>query len=91
MDTVELKNKVLELQKSLLDRHPSMPGLLREIHVALKKQPENVTLLEETEINIVVQGLEKQTGYEIASTVSKPKSSSTGLKNKIASKGADAF
>lgn len=89
---MELKVKVASLQEALLHKHPTMPTLLREIHTALKKQPENMTLLDEEEINVIVNGLEKQTGFELAQTVTKSaKSSSASLKAKIANKGIDAF
>lgn len=88
----ELKNKIAELQEMLLLKHPMMPKLLQEIHSTLRKQPENVTLLDEEDIRIIVNGLEKQTGVELAASVSKSsKSASSGLKNKIANLGADAF
>jgi hypothetical protein len=84
-----LKEKVASLQEALLSKHPRMPTLLQEIHKTLKQYPEQVTLLEEEEINIIVQGLEKQTGVELVQqTVKSAKSSATA---KIKSLGADAF
>lgn len=89
---MELQSKVSLLQEALLHKHPTMPTLLREIHTALKKQPENVTLLSEDEIKVIVNGLEKQTGFELAQTITKStKSPSATLKAKIANKGVDAF
>jgi len=57
----QLKEKVLSLQTALLEAHPTMPVLLREIHNHLKQDEEVVTLLSEEEIGIIVQGLQKQT------------------------------
>lgn len=85
----ELFDKVCELQEALLDRHPRMPGLLREIHTTLRAQPENVTLLNEDQISVIVNGLKVQTGVEFAATATK--SSSKGIKAKIAAQGLDAF
>jgi hypothetical protein len=71
----EFKAKVESLRAAILDKHPSMPTLLREIHTALKKQPENITILDEEDIHTVVMGLERQTGFELAATVTSKKSS----------------
>jgi len=85
----ELYDKVIELQTSLLDRHPRMPGLLREIHTALRAQPENVTLLSEDQISVIVNGLKVQTGVEFAAAATK--GTAKGIKSKIAAQGVDAF
>lgn len=87
-----LKEKVAELGAALLERHPKMPTLLREIHTTLSKYPEQVTLLAEEDIAVIVNGLKVQTGVEFASaaSVSKP-SAITNLKKKISTLGADAF
>jgi hypothetical protein len=73
----ELKEKVAELSELILSKHPRMPLLLREIHTALRKQPENVTLMSEEEVAVVVAGLKVQTGVEFATAAIKDKSSST--------------
>jgi hypothetical protein len=73
----ELKEKVAELSELILSKHPRMPLLLREIHTALRKQPENVTLMSEEEIAVVVAGLKVQTGVEFATAAIKDKSPST--------------
>jgi hypothetical protein len=79
-----LKEKVASLQQALLDKHPSMPTLLQEIHKAIQQQPEQVTLLAPEEIAIIVSGLEKQTGVELARvTVSSSKSKSQSLAKKL--------
>lgn len=86
----ELKIKVAELEDALLTKHPRMPALLQEIYLNLKANPNNVTLLEETEIRAIVNGLEKQTMTELAATVTKTKSSSS-LKKKLETLGDDAI
>jgi len=64
--TEQLKCNISELQESLLAQHPQMPTLLHTIWKALKENPDQVTLLEEEEIQIIVNGLKKQTSTEIA-------------------------
>ena len=81
----ELQEKVLKLKESLLAKHPSMPMLLREIHTTLRQYPENVTLASEEEIQIIVEGLMRQTGVEFALATSK----GTGQKNATAKIKAD--
>lgn len=72
----QIKEKVLSLQTALLEQHPTMPGLLREIWQTLKANPEQVTLLEEEEIGVIVNGLKQQTKTEIATTALKTKTKS---------------
>lgn len=88
--TFQLKEKVASLEAALLSAHPSMPLLLRDIHTALRAQPENVTLLSEEEISILVRGLEKQTGVYLAESVSKG-SKKPGSVAALKAKGEDAF
>ena len=70
----EIKEKVLSLQSALLANDPRMPVLLRDIHTHLRADPEIVTLMAEEDINIIVQGLQKQTNSVISQAVLKPKS-----------------
>lgn len=86
----ELQEKIAALQAALLDQHPQMPTLLREIHTALRAQPENVTLLSEEDICTIVNGLQKQTNTFLATTVTKSAKNTTGLA-KLKKLGADAF
>lgn len=65
----QVKEKILLLETALLEAHPKMPVLLKEIHDVLKVQADIATLLEEDEIAIIVQGLEKQTNTELASAI----------------------
>ena len=82
---LEIKTKLDALYHALLDSNPSMPTLLRDIHVTLKNQPEQVTLMTEQELHIVIQGLEKQTNtYLAASTVKSSKSAAGKAKLKNA-------
>lgn len=81
----EFKEKLEALRSALLDKHPRMPTLLAEIHSCLAQYPENVTLASEEEIAIIVQGLEKQTGFEIAQAMAK----GSGTTKKAASIKAD--
>jgi hypothetical protein len=67
----EVKNKLAELEQSLLAGTPNMPTLLREIHRNLGRDPELVTMLTEEECSILVRGLKKQTNTEIATTAVK--------------------
>lgn len=86
----ELQEKIQSLQVALLDRHPTMPTLLREIHTALRKQPENVTILSEEQIQTIVNGLQSQTNTFLAQEVGKS-SKKTGAVANIKKLGADAF
>jgi len=85
-----LKEKVASLEAALLSAHPTMPALLKEIHSALRAQPENVTLMSEEEISVIVRGLQKQTGTYLAETVSKG-SKKPGSVAALKAKGEDAF
>lgn len=86
----ELREKVLALEQALLERHPRMPVLLREIHTVLRAQPENVTLFSEDEIAILVSGLKIQTGVEFAASAVKG-TGSKAASAKIKALGTGAF
>lgn len=86
----DLAEKIQSLQTAILDKHPTMPTLLREIHTALKKQPENVIILSEEDICTIVKGLEIQTNTFLAETVAKSAKSSSKV-GAIKKLGADAF
>lgn len=70
----EIQEKLAMLEQALLEKLPTMPNLLRDIHRQLKKDPEVVTLLTEDECAILVQGLKKQTSTTIATAAIKNKS-----------------
>ena len=79
---IELQEKILKLQTAVLERMPQMPGILQDIWIALKKQPENVTLLEEEDIQKIVAGLEVQTDTKLMDIALKSKSPSLAKKLK---------
>ena len=64
----EVREKLAQLEASLLEATPNMPSLLRDIHRTLKADPDVVTILTEEECSILVRGLKKQTATEIATT-----------------------
>lgn len=86
----ELQERVQQLATAILDKHPKMPVLLREIHTALLAQPENVTLMSEEEIAIIVSGLKVQTGIEFAASAISGSGKASAI-SKIKKLGADAF
>ena len=75
-DIDAIKMKISELESALLQAHPRMPILLREIHTILKSDPANVTALSEEDISILVSGLKKQTATEISASTLKKSSKS---------------
>lgn len=79
---LEIQTKLEALQDALLNAHPQMPTLLRDIHQTLKAQPEQVTLMTEDQIHLIIQGLEKQTGTYLSQVVAKQakKSAKAALK-----------
>jgi hypothetical protein len=85
-----LKEKVADLSQAILDKHPRMPTLLREIHTTIRQYPEQVTLLSEEEISTIVSGLQVQTNTAFAAAVSKP-AAAKSVTAKIKSLGVDAF
>jgi hypothetical protein len=87
----ELKEKVAALSQAILSRHPTMPTLLREIHGALKKQPENITILSEEDIQTVFRGLEQHTQTFLAQQTVGSKKSSKSIAAKLANLGDDAL
>lgn len=68
----DIREKIAALQAHLLTAHPLIPSLLRTIHTQLKSDPEIVTLLAESEIKVIVSGLQHTTKIHLAE-VSKPK------------------
>jgi hypothetical protein len=88
---LQLQQSVQSLQEAILSQHPRIPILLREIHTALRAQPENVTLASEEEIAIIVSGLKLQTGVEFAASATKSPTKAKSVDAKIKKLGADAF
>lgn len=68
-----VKEQIETLRNRILEAHPTLPILLREIHKTLKADPEVVTLLTEEEIGVVVNGLSKQTQTTIATSLASGK------------------
>lgn len=78
----QVRANIISLQSALLSAHPTMPGLLQQIHRQLKQDPEVVTLLSEEEINIVIEGLKKQTNVVLVADMMKPRAAKKeSLKN----------
>lgn len=74
----EIKEKLLSLETALLEGTPNMPSLLQDIHRNLKRDPDLVTILSNSECSIIVRGLLKQTNETIATkAIKKAKSTST--------------
>ena len=69
---LEIQTKLNALSEALLQAHPTIPTLLKDIHRTLKAQPEQVTLMSEQELHLVVQGLMKQTNSNLAAAAMKP-------------------
>jgi len=61
--------KINELQIAVQATLPNMPALLRDIHQNLRNDPEIVTLLDASQISIIVSGLSKQTQTTITTQV----------------------
>lgn len=70
--------KIAELDEMIKAAHPRMPMLLRDIHSILKADPDNVTLLSESDIGVIVSGLKLQTKTTITAAALGKK---TSLKN----------
>lgn len=68
----QLQEKVSSLRAVILAKHPTLPTLLKEILIALNKQPENVILLSPEQISEIVSGIEAQKGVYLAASVTKP-------------------
>ncbi len=69
--TYQIQEKLLLLEEALLKELPTMPTILRDIHVRLKEDVDTVTLLTEQECSILARGLMKQTNTEILPSILK--------------------
>ena len=76
----QIREKLAELEQALLEKTPTMPSLLKEIHKQLKADEDVCTILSEEECSILVRGLKKQTSTEIATKAVKKKGGKS-LKN----------
>lgn len=75
----DLEEKLTALEAALLNAHPTLPSLLKQIHTQLKNDPAIVTILTEEQIAVIVNGLKKQTQVELV-TSSLKKSTTKALK-----------
>lgn len=75
----DLHAKISSLQDTILNAHPTLPILLREIHKIIKDDPSCVTVLSEAEIKTIVSGLEQQTKTTITEASLKKKVSLKGV------------
>lgn len=73
----QVKEQIETLKQRILEAHPTLPILLREIHKTLKSEPEVVTLLDEDEIGVIVNGLSAQTQTTIATSLATGKKGKT--------------
>lgn len=71
MQAFVIKEKLASLEDALLNKHPQMPVLLRDIHSMLSKDVALVTLLSPEECSILVRGIKKHVGVDIATKVVK--------------------
>lgn len=78
-----IKTKLEALESALLNAHPTMPTILRDIHTTLKAQPDIVTLLSESDLAIIVRGLDKQTNAALVATVNKPSAAAKKALTKV--------
>ncbi|TFZ81675.1 hypothetical protein [Candidatus Macondimonas diazotrophica] len=65
MSVEQIKDKILSLQQALENRLPGMQTVLKDIYDHMKKDPEVVTILEDSEIALVVEGLKRHANLEI--------------------------
>ena len=76
---IDLQEKIQSLQDAILNTHPRLPIILRDIHTMLKNDPAIVTLMSEEEISILVNGLKQQTKISITESAAKKKVSLKGV------------
>lgn len=89
--TFRLRQSVSELTAALLAKHPSLATLLKEIHLTIRKYPEQVTILTEEELNGIFHSYEEMSKITLANSVTAKKSSEKNLKTKIKELGTGAF
>lgn len=90
--TFQLRQRVDELSAAILARHPTMPQLLREIHKTIRTYPEQVTILEPSEIQSIIEGLKLQTNTSFTAGIVSGKGAGAAAANKkIKTLGIGAF
>lgn len=67
-DTEVIKMRMAELQESLEKSLPNFPTLLRDIHIKLRDDPEQVAILSDEELGIIVKGLERHGNLTIVNS-----------------------
>lgn len=77
--------KIKSLHTTILEKHPQLPIQLREIRNILKEDPAVVTLLQEEEIAIIVNGLEHQTNTFIAASMTSKSAAAKKALSKVTS------
>jgi hypothetical protein len=73
-------DSIQELTVAIHDAHPSMPRLLHDIWATLRTYPECVTLLSESQMEVVISGLEKVVDTDLAAITIKSATSGTKAK-----------
>lgn len=76
----EISDRVTELQNAIHGAHPRMPGILQEIWKTLHSYPEQVSLLEEDQMRMIINGLEKVVDTDLANVTIK--AATSGKKGK---------
>lgn len=76
----EISDNIFALREAIHSAHPKMPGLLQEIWRTLQSYPEQVTLLEEDQMEIIISGLEKVVDTDLANITIK--AATSGKKGK---------
>lgn len=76
----EISDRVTELQTAIHSAHPRMPGILQEIWKTLHSYPEQVSLLEEDQMRMIINGLEKVVDTDLANVTIK--AATSGKKGK---------
>jgi hypothetical protein len=66
-----IKVQIAQLAASLQERLPGYESLLHTIHRNLATDPDTVHFLSDEEIGVIVAGLQKKTGTEIAKAEAK--------------------
>lgn len=78
---VDLHMKLVELEDALINAHPKLPTLLKEIHSRLRSDADVVSMLEPSQIGVVVTALRKFQGIELLQKATKSKTVKANLKN----------
>lgn len=69
----QLKMKCAELEQALLSENPEYKNILHKMHEEIRQTPEFIYMLKDEEIAVIVSGLSKMTGVQIAEVKKKEK------------------